>query len=730
MKKYLLIIAILCLPFAAHATTITSAQNGNWSNTATWTGGAVPGNGDSAIITKNVTVDVNTIVGTSALPVYGYVSGITTTSGGTSYTGTCSAAFTGGTSINGKAAVASCTDTAGVLSLTLTDEGLYSTVPTGITITASTGSGASFAPITIKPGGTAAIAISTAGTLTVATSTSLTVRGDIVWDGNMTFGGGTTLTFDSHLNATTTTEYRAMPSGNIEFIVASFWGLTGSHVTITSNAGGANGFFSAAGYDDSGGIIANYTDFLRCGDALHSCFEHNYDDGRPNNVINITNSTFTNGGGISRANLTGASPEDGSDNFIIDNTVFSGTLTNYAIDVAPTQDRTTGTWEIKNDYLDQALGATQSASLKQFTIENDVISGIGTQAVTPGGNTIAPWDAFSDNVVWATTTTTTLNTPITGGMTNVYWAMSSGGNIHLFNVATNVNNTVYNGLITQSLSYEGCGDADGPDLSGGAGTTISIINSIVLPCGTQASMGLNNSGLGNLATTTIEHNTYMGGPGSDNSNEVNETTQEPAGLIASLKSNLYWDVFPRVGHFSPASDGPNLLDNIANPSNITNNAAWNASTTAQINPSLPLDNGTWASKTSWNTYYEIPTTGATPGANDVNGQNPNFYDVTISNGVVTHWRDMAGWAKALHGADGTWQGALTVLQNGDRSVLIPEMLTWVRAGWAPTNPAYNGAAADGGTIGAVPYVAAPVSHGLLAKLGAVLFLLGGKLLFI
>lgn len=67
MRKLVITLLICLLPVQVWAAAITSAQSGNWSATATWTGGVKPGAGDTAVIATGhtVTVDENTTVGSN-----------------------------------------------------------------------------------------------------------------------------------------------------------------------------------------------------------------------------------------------------------------------------------------------------------------------------------------------------------------------------------------------------------------------------------------------------------------------------------------------------------------------------------------------------------------------------------------------------------------------------------------------------------------------------------------
>jgi hypothetical protein len=51
-------LALLTVALAVQAASITSAQSGNWADSTTWSGGVVPGNGDTAILANGFTVTI------------------------------------------------------------------------------------------------------------------------------------------------------------------------------------------------------------------------------------------------------------------------------------------------------------------------------------------------------------------------------------------------------------------------------------------------------------------------------------------------------------------------------------------------------------------------------------------------------------------------------------------------------------------------------------------------
>ncbi len=133
---------------------------------------------------------------------------------------------------------------------------------------------------------------------------------------------------------------------------------------------------------------------------------------------------------------------------------------------------------------------------------------------------------------------------------------------------------------------------------------------------------------------------------------------------------------------------PDPQVDVAPASVITNNGWYNLSTVSgnpwsAVSGDTNIENGT---------VYDSPMSGTvSPGSNDVANVNPNFTDPT---------RNLETWDASL-GGPGTAASALARIEQ-DPSLTKTSLLPYIRTGFAPTNPAYKGTAADGGDIGAVP----------------------------
>ena len=100
--------------------------------------------------------------------------------------------------------------------------------------------------------------------------------------------------------------------------------------------------------------------------------------------------------------------------------------------------------------------------------------------------------------------------------------------------------------------------------------------------------------------------------------------------------------------------------------------------------------GTWNDAAD-GTIYNTPLS-VTPGVHDIPNVNPDFVDPT---------RSLQTW-DAMLGGPGTLASALARIQ-ADPTLTTTSLLPWVKAGYAPTNPALDGTGSDGTYIGAVPF---------------------------
>ena len=321
------------------------------------------------------------------------------------------------------------------------------------------------------------------------------------------------------------------------------------------------------------------------------------------------------------------------------------------------------------------------------------------------------WAEFSDNFIRRQAVQ---ENPFGGDVTNNYIFMDtgSGGSAILVSDAQNftISGNVFDTSNVSSYGYAiGFTEAsNGPrpasSITGNILTAPSAGNPWTLVAATT------NSAQANPLVVSITHNTAaVSGPGGAvviGASGGNERV----GSLSTIENNLFWatgtptySAVTNAGRDGDTSIG--VVTDVVSAANVTNNAY---SSLATVPP------GTWSGVSGDTgvedgTVYSTPMSGTTaPGANDVNlgtisnaqTQGPMFVDPT---------RNLESWDASL-GGPGTVTHALAELEVAndssnpayDSRYTTAALIAWVRTGFAPTNPALKGAAADGTDIGAVP----------------------------
>ena len=537
--------------------------------------------------------------------------------------------------------------------------------------------------------GNVVITINRTGSLRIASGAVLSIRGDVKKDGPVYLECGSTWEWDgsvSHAKYQAAASAHSLKDARMLVVLPgeTIAGdctpnpVTVRSVLVGSGSGTANGWFQS-GWLESGQWDAKGITFLRIGDSINPAIRHWLSGA--NDVFRLQNFTFVDSGPIKRG---GNSPSNGSATFVITDGVFTNSQQSYSLDFTATVARTTGKWQIQRNYFDKALGdPSTSPNYQGVTLSHNIMA---SNFSSSGG----AWDLWEYNVVRDIRGGLSNNdNNIYGSVYNSFWLEDpTQVNPHWPTLKNTTIPLTVQGNILQAGPSASEGDGFFPQTSGGL--TSSFLYNLVLPNsgGGNSSGGITNVSANVDSHVIIEHNTMPLGSGATANHGVsyNESNIRgtPAGVVTSYRSNIIWWFSPKTtNHFWKAGAKFVPSDNIADPLLTANNTCWHCGVANQTG------------KTSDGTYYDLPTTGFAPGVNDIN-LDPGFVDPT---------RNFETAGQILWGVDGTIDGTLLALK-ADPAARIPELMEWIKAGFAPTNLALATAAHDGTYIGAVSVVSA------------------------
>lgn len=531
--------------------------------------------------------------------------------------------------------------------------------------------------------GTAVITITVGGSLTVAAGVTFTVRGDtLLNNGGVTLNPGAIWEFDASLATDPTNQNYSVKlftnyQVNNKFRSGDSTDVDTTECHVRSNASGGNGWFSLNG--QLGFQFECYhTTFLRIGDATNGINVSTFNANNPRVIF--SNCTFDACGELK---TTDAAAADGAQIMKFLDCVWQNSVGTDSLDVGVINAKhATAVREIKRCYFDKSFGdGGTGLNVNGFTIEDNIMAGDCKMA-----NAVSPSASWARNVMIMASDSTSTASDVTDCF--LYTSGSTESNPRGFSIAGTRDFTI-SGLVIQGKNAASQGDVFTPGTTGT--NTVTFRNNLLLPKagGTTSGQTFITVGSVDSPAMRIENNTICADAPGGSGFQYAETAMMTTGKVVTYMNNIVWNsAAQNSNHFLPLTLSP--PDDLVAANICTNNCAYNLGLTSALTGRPVPAVGAWADKTSYSTYYMIPTTVGTPGAGDVN-VDPMFVDTT---------RNFETAGAQLWGADGSVAGTLAALAV-DQAVRIPMMLNWIKAGFAPTNSLLRGAGTSGGDIGAV-----------------------------
>ncbi len=568
------------------------------------------------------------------------------------------------------------------------NDGVILTNPLGVTFTIGTSPASA--------GTTALKCASAGGTGVFINNGTLRMQGPVVSGCSVgwVWGPGSAIDHDSSLSSSpSTTHYQW-----IGFLTTANGGA-GSPVTVSNHAGG--GYFGGMSYDTSGGKFAGtYVNFTGCGgtfcsalsttDAgnIWSCDHCTWTDSGPvmymqnaigaTSTVSLTNSNFTSPSALNGKVIDLSLVDDGI-GFTISHNYLVGTLAYYL-----------GVHQSHLDLSDNIIwgalnGGSEGIPMTRTMIYSDAPTSGGAQHGVPGTGAFAWTDNYFVRGCRAGVCTN-----------NPHWFDMDG----LVPSDAEINGAVIDceTALTQS-ACSGAGDAFQITNNPATLRTLTLKNILALwnpATGQGVGTIVNQShSVGpvtyNNLHLQLEHITYVGSPAGGDceglscvENNGGAPTQT-AGTIQYLKNSIIWGT---------TGFGEAVWMN--NSNGVVNSGAYvgvdyNGHFGVFANPYV--GSGTYPGRIAAAGF----ATPSTPGTHDVTSD-PAFLDSTrnllkfcqLHDITITTYSDCVLKFATLNDASPVaW-------------AVVPDLTTYVRTGFTPTNSAYFTAGDDGSTLGAVP----------------------------